>query len=269
MTTWIIGDVQGCAEPLERLLSTAPIDAERDRFWFVGDLVNRGPQSADVLRRIRRLGKRATVVLGNHDLHLIGLALGVRRPRKRDTIQQVLDAPDGGELIAWLRKQPLLHAEGKWLMVHAGLHPTWTWRLAVELAREIEPLLQSPYAAKLLEDDIQAPDWSESLSGLDRWRSGVAVLTRTRMFKSNGLQSRYHGQLEHAPADTHAWFDAPGRRWTDRRVAFGHWAALGVMVRDDVVGTDGGCVWGRQLCAVRAEDGLVIRVKSEGLGDLP
>jgi len=267
MATWVIGDVQGCYEPLRRLVDATGIDLGPDgddRLWLTGDLVNRGPESAEVLRWVKGLGDRAVTVLGNHDLHLIGMALGVRQPGRGDTAQSVLDEPDGEALIQWLRWRPLVHADDarKTLLVHAGLLPQWTWRAAVQLGRELEPLLRGPMAVELLRPQ-SSPDWSPGLGGFDRWRSAVAALTRLRACDAAGRQARrYKGTLDGVPEGYTAWFDAPDRRWTDRRVVFGHWAALGVLVRDDVVGCDSGCVWGNALTAFCLDDGRLVSVSA-------
>ena len=265
MSTWVIGDVQGCYEALRRLVEKAAIRVGHDRLWFTGDLVNRGPQSVEVLRWVRGLGESAVTVLGNHDLHLVGLALGVRCASETDTAQDVLREPDADRLIAWLRTRPIVYSDErlKTLLVHAGLLPQWSWREAVSLAQEVQQRLAGAGAEDILRrQSMPAPDWGPQLRGVDRWRAIVAAFTRLRVCDGDGRLVEYSGGLATIPSGAFAWFDAPERGWVERRVVFGHWAALGVLVRDDVVGCDSGCVWGRSLSAVCLESGQVVQVPS-------
>ena len=233
--------MQGCDRTLERLLARVSFVPARDRLWFVGDLVNRGPRSLEVLRRVRALGDRAVVVLGNHDLYLVAHASGAV-PRKRDALEAVLNAPDRDELVAWLRTRPLLHQEDGFVMVHAGLRPEWTVEEAARRARAVEAGLRGPQFA----DVVTRRD-----AALSR---DLAVLTRMRLVLPDGKLSDYSGEPAGAPAGATPWFALPGRRHRDATIVFGHWASLGLHIGDGVIGLDTGCVWGRVLTAMRLED---------------
>jgi bis(5'-nucleosyl)-tetraphosphatase (symmetrical) len=229
----------------------------RDRLWFVGDLVNRGPDSVACLRYVKSLGDAAVTVLGNHDLHLLCVAAGLERARARDTLDAVLGAPDREELLAWLRHRPLLHVEGGFALVHAGLLPEWTVARARELAAEVEAVLRSRDYRDLLSRMYgdQPSRWSEALAGVDRLRVVINAMTRLRVCDADGAMALgFKGE----PGDKHAsltpWFDIAGRRSRDHAIVCGHWSALGVMVRPDLMSLDSGCVWGRSLTAVRLDD---------------
>jgi bis(5'-nucleosyl)-tetraphosphatase (symmetrical) len=261
VATYAIGDVQGCFRTLERLLRQIRFDDSRDRLWLVGDLVNRGPRSLAVLRWARRLGQRLVTVLGNHDLHLIGVAFGLRRERPRDTLAEVLRAHDREDLVEWLRSRPLVYHEREYLLVHAGLHPEWTAREAVRLAREAEHVLQS----HRIEDAIgalreEAPGWSHDLSRKGRLRIALQTLTGLRTCKKSGRPcSGFSGPPEDAPRGCRPWFEVPGRRSADVTVVCGHWAALGIRIQRGLIALDTGCVWGRRLTALRLEDRAVFQ----------
>ena len=264
MATYAIGDLQGCFAPLERLLDAISFDRARDRLWFVGDLVNRGPDSLACLRFVKELGDAAVTVLGNHDLHLVCVAEGIHSAGKRDTVQQVLDAPDRAPLLEWLRQRPLMHAEGKSVLVHAGILPAWSVDEARGLAGEVESHLRGPAFRDFLQNMFgdQPNAWSEDLAGWDRMRIVVNAMTRMRMCDASGaIALGYKGEPdEEAPRGLVPWYDVPERRSRDATIFFGHWSALGLHVRDDVVGLDSGCVWGRSLSAVRLEDRAVFEV---------
>lgn len=257
MATYVIGDVQGCHATLMRLVQRLRFDPESDRLWFVGDLVNRGPQSLQVLRWVRDLGETATVVLGNHDLHLLALADGLRQAHPQDTLQQVLDAPDRDELIHWLRHRPLLHRRPPYLMVHAGLLPCWTEELAAQAAQAVESALQGSEAAELLRwfQKGDAVVWNDNLQPAERLRVSLAALTRLRTCTRDGrLCLEYAGPPAEAPDDCHPWFSLPGRRSHDTVVLFGHWSRLGLLQTPHAIGLDTGCLWGGTLSAIRLED---------------
>jgi bis(5'-nucleosyl)-tetraphosphatase (symmetrical) len=267
MATLAIGDVQGCREELERLLERAAFDPACDRLWLVGDLVNRGPDSAGVLRLVRALGDAAVAVLGNHDLHLLAMSCAARAPQRRDTAQAVLDEPDGADLVAWLRARPLLHREGDRALVHAALAPAWTLDRAEGLAREAETVLRSGDMAHLLGHLIaDAPcRWDDGLSGMARAAAIVTFLTKVRCLDAGGRADlEFAGPPDEAPSGLVPWFDVPGRQSAGSLVVFGHWAALGLLVRDDVIALDSGCVWGRELTAVRLEDRAVFQIPRKG-----
>ena len=232
-------------------------DPARDRLWFVGDLVNRGSESAACLRFVKGLGDAAVTVLGNHDLHLVCVAEGVEKRRKRDTLEDVLDAPDREELVAWLRLRPLLHVADGHALVHAGLLPQWTVERARELAGEVEAALRGPRYRKLLERMYgDEPDrWDDALEGVDRMRVVINAMTRLRVCDAQGAMALgFKGEPGESAAGFTPWFDMPGRRSRDHAVVCGHWSALGVVIRPDLLSIDSGCVWGRALTAVRLED---------------
>jgi bis(5'-nucleosyl)-tetraphosphatase (symmetrical) len=263
MATYAIGDVQGCYKSLTKLLARCEFDEQHDRLWFVGDLVNRGPDSLSTLRFVHELGDRAVCVLGNHDLHLIAVAAGHARLRKDDTVDQVLTAPDGDALIEWLRCRPLLHREGELAMVHAGLLPQWSLDTAHAVAREVEAILRSPQYDSLLANMYgNDPDhWTPSLTGFARWRVIINAMTRMRVCTRDGrMELRFSGEPRDAPANTFAWFDVRDRVRGDEQIICGHWSAQGLLVRDDVVCLDTGCLWGRQLSALRLDDRQLFQV---------
>lgn len=267
MATYAIGDLQGCFEPLERLVESIAFDPARDRLWFVGDLVNRGPDSLACLRFVRGLGDAAVCVLGNHDVHLLCVAEGVERARARDTLDDVLGAPDRGELLAWLRARPLVHVEGAHALVHAGLLPSWSVERARELAAEVEAELRGPdcrgFLARLYGDE---PDrWSDELAGIERLRVIVNAMTRLRVCDASGaMVLRFKGEPGEASDGWTPWFDMPGRRSAGHTVVCGHWSALGLCLRPDLLSLDSGCVWGRGLTAVRLEDRALFQVDCRG-----
>lgn len=262
MATLVIGDVQGCDVSLGRLLDRARFDPSRDRLWLTGDLVNRGPASAAVLRRLRALGDAVVAVLGNHDLHLLAASLGLRETRPRDSLRDVLEAPDAAELLAWLRLRPLLHREGRHVLVHAGLAPSWTPEDAEALAREVEDVVRGPGLAELLQTMTAATPrrWDDALTGFARHATAAAFLTRLRTCRQDGeALFEFTGPPAAAPPGFVPWFEVPGRRSGDVTVLFGHWAALGLHRAPGVVALDSGCVWGRELTALHLEDGRILQ----------
>jgi bis(5'-nucleosyl)-tetraphosphatase (symmetrical) len=267
MATYVIGDIQGCHTTLLRLVERLRFDPVRDRLWFVGDLVNRGPASAEVLRWVRGLGDRAMVVLGNHDLHLLARARGLGRAKRRDTFQDVLEAPDRDVLLEWLRARPLIHREESHLLVHAGLLPAWTVAEAEELARAGEEVLRGDDATEFLACLEERPDhrWDDSLSQADRLLVAVLAMTCLRACTPGGdLDLSFSGPPRAASPGYQPWFTAPGRKSTNLTVLFGHWSTLGLFRDEGVIGLDTGCVWGGSLTALRLEDG---RVFQEQLAD--
>jgi bis(5'-nucleosyl)-tetraphosphatase (symmetrical) len=257
MATYAIGDVHGCFETLRRLLRRVAFDPRQDRLWFVGDLVNRGPRSLDVLRWAAEQDGRLTVVLGNHDLHLLARAAGVSGSKKRDTLDEVLTAPDRDDLLAWLGSRPLCHREGETLMVHAGLFPGWAPAEAERVAREVEERLRGEKASKLLAavDQKTAERWTDGLSGLDRARAALAGFAKLRTLEEDGrMCADFSGPPAAAPKGCRPWYAFPGRKSAGITVIFGHWAALGLKVGDGVAALDTGCAWGRELTALRLDD---------------
>jgi bis(5'-nucleosyl)-tetraphosphatase (symmetrical) len=257
MATIAIGDVQGCYDQLMRLLERAQYDERRDMLWFVGDLVNRGPQSARTVRFARGLGERQVTVLGNHDLALLVIADGIKKPHRGDTFDDILSAPDRDELIAWLRHQKMMHAGDGYAMVHAGLLPQWSIAQALALAREVEAALQGPDHREFLRHMYgnEPARWRDDLAGYDRLRVVVNAMARLRLVTAEGAMEFSHKTgLSGLPAGYMPWYDAPNRASRDTAIVFGHWAALGLLVREDVICLDSGCVWGRALSALRLED---------------
>ena len=255
--------MQGCYAPLARLLDAIGFDRARDRLWFVGDLVNRGPQSLECLRFVKGLGEAAVTVLGNHDLHLLCVAHGAEKRRKRDTLDAVLEAPDRDELLEWVRHRPLMHVEEGHALVHAGLLPEWTVAEALELASEVEEALRGPRYRKLLERMYgdEPARWSQRLRGVDRLRVVINAMTRLRVCDDDGaMVLAFKGEPGEASDEWTPWFDVRGRRSADHAVVCGHWSALGVVVRPDLISLDSGCVWGRSLTAVRLSDRRVFEV---------
>jgi len=264
MPTYAIGDVQGCCGALQQMLDAIRFDARRDRLWFVGDLVNRGPASLETLRLVKSLGESAVVVLGNHDLHLIALEAGYGRRRADDTLEEVLAAADGAELVAWLRRRPLMHLELPYAVVHAGLLPQWTVAQARSLAAEVEGALCAPtYRDFLAMLYGSRPDrWDDRLKGHDRLRVIVNAMTRMRFCMADGVMAfQAKGPPENAPKRFFPWFDVPRRASANATVIFGHWSALGLKVGPNLIGLDTGCVWGGTLSALRLEDRHLFQVR--------
>ncbi|MBK6849884.1 MAG: symmetrical bis(5'-nucleosyl)-tetraphosphatase [Proteobacteria bacterium] len=261
MSTYAIGDVQGCYDTLQALLARIDYRRGRDRLWLAGDLVNRGPRSLEVLRWARAQRESVVCVLGNHDLHLLARAAGVAGLRKRDTLEALLAARDRERLLDWLRHRPLLHREGRWLLVHAGLLPGWTVAHAEAAAREAEAALRGPDWRALLERWSSGPaaPWAstdEALPPLQRQALTLHLLTRLRMLQPGGEPDyAYSGPPTQGPPGLVPWFS----RWHAEHltVLFGHWAALGRHSAPGIEALDSGCVWGGALTALRLEDGAV------------
>ena len=231
MATYAIGDVQGCFDELQALLEAIEFDRSNDRLWFVGDLVNRGPASLATLRFVRDLRDRAVVVLGNHDLHLLVLAQGHVKNRRDDTLEEVLAAPDRGELLDWLRWRPMIHVAGNSTLVHAGLLPQWDIPAAQSLALEVETELRGPRHSKFLETLYGSrPDrWTDDLSGADRLRVIVNAMTRLRFCTPEGvMEFETKGETARAPEGFVPWFDVPNRRSAGSTIICGHWSAMGL-----------------------------------------
>lgn len=253
---YLIGDLQGCCDALERLLQRIDFSPSRDRLWLLGDLVNRGPSSLGTLRKIMALGEAATCLLGNHDLHLLAIAHGVRRPHKGDSLDDILAAPDREALIDWLRHQRLAIDDAGWLMVHAGVPPQWSREITLDLAGEVEAVLRGPDLPDFLHVMYgnEPSQWSPALTGAARLRFTVNALTRLRFCTAHG-EMDFHTKdgAGAAPDGFMPWFDVPGRLTEGTPVAFGHWSTLGLLDRPHVLGLDTGCVWGGQLTAARVQ----------------
>ncbi len=255
---YLVGDLQGCDDAFERLLANIGFSPSRDSLTLLGDLVNRGPGSLAVLRRVMSMGAAAQAVLGNHDLHLLAVANGIRTSKRGDTIDDVLHAPDAAPLLAWLRERPLaLRAHG-WLCVHAGVSPSWDEARTLSLADEVAAALRTPDHADFLRVMYgnEPQRWRDDLQGNDRLRHLVNVFTRIRFVSPDGtLELATKEGASGAPDGYLPWFDIPSRRTADVPVAFGHWSTLGLVERDNLLALDTGCVWGGCLSAARVDGG--------------
>ena len=266
MSTYAIGDLQGCLSPLLKLLNTIQFDPNNDTLWFAGDLVNRGPESLATLEFIFKLGSRAKCVLGNHDLHLLAAAAGFGRKHRNDTIDEILHSPNADELINWVRQHPLAYYDDalpNLLMVHAGVLPQWTVPETLNLAEEVSSELRSNRWVAFMETLYgNKPDrWNNELQGADRLRVIVNALTRMRFCDEKGqMNLKVKEGLDDTPEGLYPWFDAPNRQNTSHRIIMGHWSTLGLQIRPDLLALDTGCVWGGCLTAVRLEDDAVFSV---------
>jgi bis(5'-nucleosyl)-tetraphosphatase (symmetrical) len=261
MALYLIGDVQGCDEALSRLLTRLDFSPSRDTLIVLGDLVNRGPDSAGVLRRLMALGDSAQCLLGNHDLHLLAVAHGVRKPGRGDTMEGVLSAPDLADMLAWLRHQKMALRRSfggqDHLLVHAGVLPQWSASQTMGLAAEVEQVLQSPDYGDFLTQmyNNEPRRWTDALTSVPRLLCIVNALTRIRFCTAEGeMEFEAKGlRAQDAPPGFLPWFDVPGRKTSDLVVAFGHWSTLGWLNRPDVLSLDSGCVWGGCLSALRVD----------------
>jgi len=261
MALYLIGDVQGCDSALQRLLDKISFSASRDTLYLLGDLVNRGPDSAGVLRRLMAYGAAAQCLLGNHDLHLLAIAQGVRQPGRKDTLQGILAAPDRQAMLDWLRRQhmAILKQVGghEVLMVHAGVLPSWSATQTIALASEVETALRGPALGEFLRQMYgdEPTMWSDSLHGPARLRVIVNALTRLRFCTMDGrMEFTSNEGADAAPTGYLPWFEVPGRKTAGMTLAFGHWSMLGWLARSGVLALDTGCVWGGCLSAVRLDE---------------
>lgn len=261
MAVYALGDLQGCYDELRRLLDTIAFDPGSDRLWLVGDLVNRGPRSLEVLRLVKQLGDSAVAVLGNHDLHLLAVAASEEHMKRRDTFQSVLSAPDRDELLEWLRHRPLLHHDPElgYTLLHAGLPPQWDLATAGACAAEVERALRGSGYRKLFAHMYgdRPQRWSEELQGWDRLRFTINCLTRLRYCDPEGrLALGHNGPPGSQPPPYLPWFQVPGRRSAGLNLVFGHWATLGLHLAPGIHALDSGCVWGGSLTALRLDGSL-------------
>lgn len=270
MSTYAIGDVQGCFQPLCTLLKKIAFNPKQDYLWFTGDLINRGPQSLETLRFIYNLRERITTVLGNHDLTLLAVAYGmVPYNSHHHTFKDILEAPDRDILIDWLRHQPLLHHDATlgYTMTHAGLYPAWDLTLALTLAKEAETALQGPHFKEYLANMYgnQPTHWKSDLTGFDRFRFIINSFTRMRFCDSTGgLELTLKESVHDAPSGYCPWFLDPNRVNTDLKIIFGHWAALmGKSNTQNIFALDTGCVWGHALTALKLEDEALFEVQAK------
>lgn len=263
MNTYAIGDLQGCHPSLLQLLEKIHAASSNPRIVFVGDLINRGPRSLSTLREIYALKDVVKVLLGNHDLHLLAVANGIRQIHRSDTVQEILEAPDREQLLEWLRCQPLALFEAGHLLVHAGVLPQWTLEQTLALAQEVETVLRGPNWLDFLKHMYgNVPDrWSDDLQGYDRLRCIVNALTRIRFCSADGTMEFTSKEGSAAPESGYMpWFDVPGRKTVDTPIVFGHWSTLGLLQSPNLLGIDTGCVWGGKLTAVRLEDHAIFQV---------
>jgi bis(5'-nucleosyl)-tetraphosphatase (symmetrical) len=263
MATYAIGDIQGCYFALQRLLEHFQFNAARDRLWLVGDLINRGSGSLEVLRWAYQHQSSIVTVLGNHDLHALAVAEGFVASHKSDTLHALLEAPDRDELLYWFRHQSMIHAEDDYLMVHGGLLPQWGAEEALALGAEVEAALRGPsYLDFLAQMYGNLPNrWDPHLQGMDRLRLITNAMTRLRICTAEGeMDFKFKGELADIPAGYMPWFDVPARKSADTTILFGHWSALGLQQRANLFALDTGCLWGNKLTALRLEDRKIFQV---------
>lgn len=254
MATYAIGDLQGCHEAFRCLLQKIHFNPDCDQLWLAGDLVNRGPDSLATLQHCYDLRDNLVAVLGNHDLHMLAVMAGSQPPKRKDTFDDILQSKNREQLAQWLHQCPLLHENESWVMCHAGIYPNWDLDTARRCAREVEEVLQNPQQRQVFFDHMYGNDparWDESLTGPDRWRTITNFFTRMRLLDTKGnMDFKYKESLTNAPEGFTPWFRWHKRVPIDKRILFGHWAALeGHTDRSDIIGLDTGCVWGNQLSA--------------------
>jgi bis(5'-nucleosyl)-tetraphosphatase (symmetrical) len=264
LSTYVVGDIQGCLQPLKCLLKRVEFNADRDMLWSVGDVVNRGPKCLKTLRFLHGMRDNLVMVLGNHDLHLMAVSAGVRRPNRSDTFDKILAAKDRQELINWLHQQPLLHREHGFTMVHAGIPPQWTIDEAAGYAREVEAVLRSERCVEFFQHMYgNEPDkWSEELTGMTRLRVITNYLTRMRYCTRKGRLDLISkgAHPEQGKKKMSAWFSHPERKAKDDKILFGHWASLeGRTDSPNAIGLDTGCVWGGSMSLYELETGVITR----------
>lgn len=263
MLTYAIGDLQGCYTSLQKCLDQINLHAPNATLLFVGDLINRGPASLSTLRTIKNLGQRAKIVLGNHDLHLLSVACGIRTPHPKDTLNEILHAPDLKELLDWMRQQPLALQHKNYLMVHAGVIPSWNTQQTLDLAQEIHLALISPNWKEFLENMYgnTVYEWNDNLKGYERLRYIVNVLTRIRFCTEQGIMDFKNKKgIANASPGYYPWFDVPNRKTENTPIICGHWSSLGLVQRDNLLALDSGCVWGGKLSAVCLENRHTIQI---------
>jgi bis(5'-nucleosyl)-tetraphosphatase (symmetrical) len=266
MATYAIGDIQGCNHAFMALLARLKFNPKQDSLWLVGDLINRGSGSLEVLRWCYQHQDSLKIVLGNHDLHALAVAYGIKPAHRSDTLQAIIDAPDSAELLTWLRCQPLMLAENGYVMVHAGLLPQWTITQARGHASEVEMALQADsyldFFAKMYGN---VPNiWRDDLAGMDRLRVITNAMTRMRICTASGeLEFAFKGELQDVPSGYMPWFDVPARQSSDSTIICGHWSALGLRQRDNIIALDTGCLWGGQLTAFCLETKQITQVNHD------
>lgn len=266
MSTYVVGDIHGCLETFERLLDEINFRPTRDRLLLCGDIVNGGPDSLGALRWARAHEDCVETVLGNHDLHMLAVASGSRPYRNKDTFRDVLDAPDGSDLLEWLRHQSMTLDANGFFVVHAGLLPQWSAQKAAALGREVESQLRSEEYADFLERMYgnKPARWSDELAGIQRERVIVNAMTRMRTLAQSGkMNFSYSGTLEKMPERLTPWFEVDAAEWREKTILFGHWSAIGLHIGYDTYALDSGCRWGGRLTALRLDDEEIFQVTSE------
>ena len=264
MATYAIGDIQGCYSELVQMLELVAFDKKKDQLWLVGDLVNRGADSLSVLRLIKSMGNSAITVLGNHDLHLLAVAAGVAELHHGDTLDEILAAPDRDDLLTWLRHQRMLHVQDHYVLLHAGLLPEWSVPQALALAQEVENALRGADYITFLEKMYgnTPPQWKDTLTGYSRLRVITNALTRMRICTPQGeMQFKFKGEVADVPEGYLPWFEVTQRASAEATVVLGHWSALGLIVKPNVIALDTGCLWGGALTAIRLQDRKLFQVK--------
>lgn len=254
MATYAIGDLQGCHEAFVCLLKKLRFNPDCDQLWLAGDLINRGPSSLATLRHCYDLRDNLITVLGNHDLHMLAVLSGSLNPKRKDTFHDVLKSSQSDRLAQWLHQCPLMHENDDWVLCHAGIYPGWDLATARRCAREVEAVLQNPQQRREFFDNMYGNEpacWDESLQGTDRWRTITNFFTRMRLIDDSGnMDFKYKESLTDAPEGYSPWFAWHKRVPVDKKILFGHWAALeGNTHNDHIIGLDTGCVWGNQLSA--------------------
>jgi bis(5'-nucleosyl)-tetraphosphatase (symmetrical) len=263
MALYAIGDIQGCYNEFQQLLEKIHFDTALDKLWLVGDLVNRGPDSLQVLRLVKSLDQNAITVLGNHDLHLLAVAAGEAKLHRSDTLDDILNSPERDELLAWMRQQRLMYTENGYVLVHAGLLPQWNVKQAMALAHEVETALKSDDYTTFFEHMYgNAPRiWDDGLSGYKRLRVITNAFTRLRICTLQGeMEFKFKGEVDDIPEGYQPWFNLPQRKSADATVIFGHWSALGLKVTANMIALDTGCLWGGPMTAIRLEDRQIFQV---------
>ncbi len=263
MATYAIGDIQGCYYAFMGLLTRLEFNPKQDKLWLVGDLINRGSGSLQVLRWCYQHQHSIKVVLGNHDLHALAVTFGLKLAHKSDTLQAIIDAPDSVQLLTWLRHQPLMLAENNYVMVHAGLLPQWTIAQALSLASEVEAALQGENHLDFFANMYGSlpNSWCDNLTGMDRLRVVTNAMTRMRICTPSGeMEFAFKGELPDIPAGYLPWFDVPARLSNDATIICGHWSALGLRQRDNIIALDTGCLWGGQLTAFCLETKQITQI---------
>jgi bis(5'-nucleosyl)-tetraphosphatase (symmetrical) len=268
VATYAIGYIQGCYHAFQALLARLDFNASRDRLWLVGDLINRGSGSLEVLRWCYQHQHALTIVLGNHDLHALVVAAGIVNAHRGDTLSELLAAEDCPQLLHWLRSQKLMHQEDDYLMVHAGLLPQWSAQQALGYAAEVEAMLHSDDYLDFFKHMYgNLPDhWHTDLRGMDRLRVITNAATRLRICSIQGqMEFKFKGELQDIPAGFMPWFDVPNRATKHTQVIFGHWSALGLQQRNNIYALDTGCLWGGKLTAMHLETKAITQVESHPL----